>query len=311
MGVPARSEALNDDDQETICVTAGTIRDIESSIWKREKIVVGCHLSVSVADMTSQPLQTRPPTTDNVLMIKAVRGTRDLLPPDTDLWNRVDAKVRDISPATTFTRSARPSSKTRSCSPAASAKRPTSCRRDVHVYDKARAQSEKTQSLTFVRRILPAWCVPTSSTASTAKHAAEAVLHRSAVSARASAEGPLPSSSRLAPRSSDRPLPAVISRPRRRSAGDAGHAARRSRPARLESAAQLRWLCRRSRPLQQGATGGVAAGRSPDVFRLQRRAETNPLRVLDCKVTGTSRSSRSCRRSVNTSTKLAARTLKK
>src|SRR5271167_3109978 len=29
-------------------------------------------------------------------MIKAVRGTRDLLPPDTDLWNRVEAKVRDI-----------------------------------------------------------------------------------------------------------------------------------------------------------------------------------------------------------------------
>src|ERR1041385_3138294 len=29
-------------------------------------------------------------------MIKAVRGTRDLLPPATDLWNRVEAKVRDV-----------------------------------------------------------------------------------------------------------------------------------------------------------------------------------------------------------------------
>ena len=29
-------------------------------------------------------------------MIKSIRGTRDLLPPDTDLWNRVEAKVRDI-----------------------------------------------------------------------------------------------------------------------------------------------------------------------------------------------------------------------
>ncbi len=29
-------------------------------------------------------------------MIKAVRGTRDLLPPDTDLWNRVEAKVREV-----------------------------------------------------------------------------------------------------------------------------------------------------------------------------------------------------------------------
>jgi len=30
-------------------------------------------------------------------MIRAVRGTRDLLPPDTDLWNRVEAKVRSRS----------------------------------------------------------------------------------------------------------------------------------------------------------------------------------------------------------------------
>ena len=29
-------------------------------------------------------------------MIKAIRGTRDLLPPDTDLWNRVEDKVRDV-----------------------------------------------------------------------------------------------------------------------------------------------------------------------------------------------------------------------
>jgi histidyl-tRNA synthetase len=29
-------------------------------------------------------------------MIKAPRGTRDLLPPDTDLWNRVEAKVREV-----------------------------------------------------------------------------------------------------------------------------------------------------------------------------------------------------------------------
>jgi histidyl-tRNA synthetase len=31
-----------------------------------------------------------------IAMIKAVRGTRDLLPSDTDLWNRVEAKVRDV-----------------------------------------------------------------------------------------------------------------------------------------------------------------------------------------------------------------------
>jgi hypothetical protein len=29
-------------------------------------------------------------------MIKAVRGTRDLLPPETALWNFVEAAVRDV-----------------------------------------------------------------------------------------------------------------------------------------------------------------------------------------------------------------------
>jgi len=29
-------------------------------------------------------------------MIRAIRGTRDLLPPDTNLWNRVETKVRDV-----------------------------------------------------------------------------------------------------------------------------------------------------------------------------------------------------------------------
>src|SRR5438034_9865849 len=29
-------------------------------------------------------------------LIKAVKGTRDLLPPSTDVWNRVEAKAREI-----------------------------------------------------------------------------------------------------------------------------------------------------------------------------------------------------------------------
>src|SRR5438105_1987757 len=35
-------------------------------------------------------------------MIKAVRGTRDLLPPETALWNRVEATVRDVFRAYNF-----------------------------------------------------------------------------------------------------------------------------------------------------------------------------------------------------------------
>src|SRR5271157_1693990 len=42
------------------------------------------------------PPKTRNWQLETVFMIKAVRGTRDLLPPDTDLWNRVDAKVREL-----------------------------------------------------------------------------------------------------------------------------------------------------------------------------------------------------------------------
>src|ERR1700722_5947913 len=36
------------------------------------------------------------------LMIKAVRGTRDLLPPETALWNFVEAAVRDVFRAYNF-----------------------------------------------------------------------------------------------------------------------------------------------------------------------------------------------------------------
>jgi histidyl-tRNA synthetase len=35
-------------------------------------------------------------------MIKSVRGTRDLLPPETELWNFVEATVRDVFRAYSF-----------------------------------------------------------------------------------------------------------------------------------------------------------------------------------------------------------------
>src|SRR5271154_1740527 len=38
----------------------------------------------------------------NPSMIKAVRGTRDLLPPETALWNSVEAAVRDVFRAYNF-----------------------------------------------------------------------------------------------------------------------------------------------------------------------------------------------------------------
>ncbi len=45
--------------------------------------------------------------------LKAVRGTRDLLPPETELWNRIEATARQVLPATTLGRFARRSLKNR------------------------------------------------------------------------------------------------------------------------------------------------------------------------------------------------------
>ena len=52
-------------------------------------------------------------------MIKAIRGTRDLLPPDTDLWNRVEAKVRDVFTRYNFHEIRTPIFEDTACSPAA------------------------------------------------------------------------------------------------------------------------------------------------------------------------------------------------
>src|SRR5260370_31248721 len=52
-----------------------------------------------------KPLTTvveRPATNDQRPMIKSPRGTRDLLPPDTALWNFVEAAVRDVFRAYNF-----------------------------------------------------------------------------------------------------------------------------------------------------------------------------------------------------------------
>ncbi len=62
-------------------------------------------------------------------MIKAVRGTRDLLPPDTDLWNFVDRKVREVFARYNYREIRTPIFESPNSSPAASAKRPTSSAR--------------------------------------------------------------------------------------------------------------------------------------------------------------------------------------
>ena len=59
-------------------------------------------------------------------MIKAVRGTRDLLPPETALWNFVEAAVREVFRAYNFQEIRTPIfEETELFSRAVSAKRPT------------------------------------------------------------------------------------------------------------------------------------------------------------------------------------------
>ncbi len=83
-------------------------------------------------------------------MIKAVRGTRDLLPPDTDLWNRVDAKVRDIFARYNFHEIRTPIFEDTQLFSRSVGEETDIVSKEMFTFDdKARAQSEKTQSLTL------------------------------------------------------------------------------------------------------------------------------------------------------------------
>src|SRR5512135_3177072 len=52
--------------------------------------------SSAAAPPLAPDLEARARCPDNCRMIKAVRGTRDLLPPETDLWERVEAACRAV-----------------------------------------------------------------------------------------------------------------------------------------------------------------------------------------------------------------------
>ena len=83
-------------------------------------------------------------------MIKAVRGTRDLLPPDTDLWNRVEAKVRDVFARYNFHEIRTPIFEDTSLFSRSVGEETDIVSKEMFTWeDKARAQSEKAQSLTL------------------------------------------------------------------------------------------------------------------------------------------------------------------
>jgi histidyl-tRNA synthetase len=83
-------------------------------------------------------------------MIKAVRGTRDLLPPDTDLWNRVEAKVRDVFARYNFHEIRTPIFEDTQLFARGVGEETDIVSKEMFTWeDKARAQSEKAQSLTL------------------------------------------------------------------------------------------------------------------------------------------------------------------
>lgn len=83
-------------------------------------------------------------------MIKAVRGTRDLLPPDTDLWNFVEAKVRDVFRRYNFKEIRTPVFESTELFARGVGEETDIVSKEMFTWeDKARAQSEKTQSLTL------------------------------------------------------------------------------------------------------------------------------------------------------------------
>ncbi len=83
-------------------------------------------------------------------MIKAVRGTRDLLPPETDLWNRVEAKVRDVFARYNYHEIRTPIFEDTQLFSRSVGEETDIVSKEMFTWeDRARAQSEKAQSLTL------------------------------------------------------------------------------------------------------------------------------------------------------------------
>jgi histidyl-tRNA synthetase len=83
-------------------------------------------------------------------MIKAVRGTRDLLPPETALWNFVEAKVRDVMRAYNFQEIRTPIFEKTELFSRGVGEETDIVSKEMYTWDdKARAESEKGQSLTL------------------------------------------------------------------------------------------------------------------------------------------------------------------
>src|SRR5690349_4256588 len=83
-------------------------------------------------------------------MIKAIRGTRDLLPPDTDLWNFVEARVRSVFQRYNFHEIRTPVFESTELFARGVGEETDIVSKEMYTWeDRGRAQSDKGQSLTL------------------------------------------------------------------------------------------------------------------------------------------------------------------
>src|SRR3954471_22611612 len=83
-------------------------------------------------------------------MIKAVRGTRDLLPPETELWNFLEAAVREVFRAYNFHEIRTPIFESAELVARGVAEETDVVAKEMYTWeDRGRAQSDKGQSLTL------------------------------------------------------------------------------------------------------------------------------------------------------------------
>src|SRR5215469_8769919 len=92
-------------------------------------------------------------------MIKAVRGTRDLLPPDTALWNFAEATVRDIFRVYNFHEIRTPIFEETQLFSRSVGEDTDIVSKEMFTWeDRRRGQSEKGQSLTLRPKTPRVWC---------------------------------------------------------------------------------------------------------------------------------------------------------
>ena len=220
-------------------------------------------------------------------MIKAVRGTRDLLPPDTDLWNFVEARVREVFARYNFHEIRTPLFEATELFARGVGEETDIVSKEMCTWeDRARAASEKPQSLTLRPE----------ATSGIVRAYIEHDLNRTGLLQKLYMIGPMfrrerPQKGRyrqffqidaeiIGPPSSGSELPVrdaeVIE----------------MLTAILEAVGLTGWSlelnsvgCAKCRPLYNQALREALAGvKDKMCVDCRRRAETNPLRVLDCKV---------------------------